>query len=106
VDVAVRLGTTTRRVSASGRDIYAVTAPIVVEGVVRLLDGRNCGAGAAAPGEAFDAADVLAALADHPAGLAVDRGAASTTATTDGHRHAGGRSNCASTRQLNDVSLL
>lgn len=44
------------------RDIYAVTAPIVVEGAVRLLDGRHQGSGAAAPGEAFDAADVLAAL--------------------------------------------
>jgi short subunit dehydrogenase-like uncharacterized protein len=73
VDVAVRLGTTTRRVSASGRDIYAVSAPIVVEGAVRLLDGRNRGPGAAAPGEAFDASDVLAALADHPAGIAVER---------------------------------
>ncbi|WP_447008036.1 saccharopine dehydrogenase family protein [Saccharothrix isguenensis] len=62
VDVVVRHGVDTRRISASGRDIYAVTAPIVVEGAVRLLDGRHRGAGAAAPGEAFDAADVLAVL--------------------------------------------
>ena len=55
VDVVVRRGSDTRRISAAGRDIYAVTAPIVVEGAVRLLDGRHRGPGAAAPGEAFDA---------------------------------------------------
>lgn len=64
VDVVVRRGPDTTRTSAAGRDIYAVTAPIVVEGAVRLLDGRHRGAGAAAPGEAFDAAGVLAALED------------------------------------------
>jgi hypothetical protein len=62
VDVVVRRGSDTRRISASGRDIYAVTAPIVVEGAARLLDGRYRGPGAVAPGEAFDADDVLAAL--------------------------------------------
>ncbi|GAA4727434.1 saccharopine dehydrogenase NADP-binding domain-containing protein [Nocardioides endophyticus] len=63
VDVVVRRGSDARRLTASGRDIYAVTAPIVVEGVVRLLDGRHRGPGASAPGQLFDAADVLAALA-------------------------------------------
>jgi len=62
VDVVVRRGSDTRRISTSGRDIYAVTAPIVVEGAIRLLDGRRHGHGAMAPGEAFDAADVLATL--------------------------------------------
>ncbi|WP_284535337.1 saccharopine dehydrogenase NADP-binding domain-containing protein [Nocardioides sp. T2.26MG-1] len=62
VDVVVRRGADARRRCATGRDIYAVTAPIVVEGAARLLDGRHRGAGAAAPGEAFDAADVLTAL--------------------------------------------
>jgi short subunit dehydrogenase-like uncharacterized protein len=61
-DVVVRRGSETRRITSSGRDIYAVTAPIVVEGAVRLLDGHHRGAGAMAPGEAFDAADVLATL--------------------------------------------
>jgi short subunit dehydrogenase-like uncharacterized protein len=62
VDVVVRRGSDTRRLSATGRDIYAVTAPIAVEGAVRLLDGRYRRPGAAAPGQAFDACDVLAAL--------------------------------------------
>jgi hypothetical protein len=71
VDVVVRHGTDTRRISASGRDIYAVTAPIVVEGAVRLLDGRHRGPGASAPGEAFDAADVLATLERDAGAIAV-----------------------------------
>lgn len=63
VDVVLRNGSdAARRITCSGRDIYAVTAPIIVEGVVRLLDGEHHGPGAMAPGEAFDAGDVLAAL--------------------------------------------
>ncbi|TQM85283.1 short subunit dehydrogenase-like uncharacterized protein [Saccharothrix saharensis] len=62
VDVVVRRGTTTLRTTATGRDIYAVSAPIVVEGAVRLLDGRHRGPGAVAPGEAFDATDILSTL--------------------------------------------
>jgi short subunit dehydrogenase-like uncharacterized protein len=73
VDVVVRHRSETRRISCSGRDIYAVTAPIVVEGAVRLLDGRHRGPGAMAPGEAFDAGDVLAALGRDTDGLAVRR---------------------------------
>ena len=67
------VGSDTRRISVSGRDIYAVTAPIVVEGAIRLLDGRHRGAGAMAPGQAFDAADVLATLERDTDGLAVRR---------------------------------
>ena len=74
VDVVVRRGSDTRRISSSGRDIYAVTAPIVVEGAVRLLDGRHRGPGAMAPGQAFDAGDVLATLERDMDGLAVQRG--------------------------------
>ena len=72
VDVVVRRGGAERRTSVSGRDIYAVTAPIVVEGAVRLLDGRLRRAGALPPGAAFDAPDVLAALAAHPAGIRIE----------------------------------
>lgn len=73
VDVVVRRGPDTRRISISGRDIYAVTAPIVVEGAARLLDGRHRGPGAMAPGEAFDSCDVLATLERDIEGLAVRR---------------------------------
>jgi hypothetical protein len=62
VDVVARDGDDVRRASVSGRDIYAVSAPIVVEGVARLLDGRHHGSGACAPGQVFDAADVLRTL--------------------------------------------
>jgi NAD(P)-dependent dehydrogenase (short-subunit alcohol dehydrogenase family) len=73
VDVVVRRGPDTRLISATGRDIYAVSAPIVVEGAVRLLDGRYRGPGAAAPGEAFDAGAVLAELQRDSEDLAVRR---------------------------------
>ncbi|HZD68971.1 MAG TPA: hypothetical protein VFA45_08680 [Actinomycetes bacterium] len=36
MDVVARRGTETRRAVASGRDIYAITAPIVVEAAQRL----------------------------------------------------------------------
>ena len=73
LDVVVHRGADARRISCSGRDIYAVTAPIVAEGAARLLDGRHHGPGAAAPGQAFDAGDVLAALEGAPHGLVVRR---------------------------------
>jgi hypothetical protein len=40
VDVVVRSGTERRRAVARGRDIYATSALLAVEAVVRLLDGR------------------------------------------------------------------
>ncbi|MCC2322255.1 saccharopine dehydrogenase NADP-binding domain-containing protein [Cellulomonas xiejunii] len=73
VDVVVRRGSDTRSTTAVGRDIYAITAPIVVEGAVRLLDGRHHGAGARAPGAAFDAPDVLDALEAGANGFEVRR---------------------------------
>ncbi|WP_121252150.1 hypothetical protein [Nocardioides ferulae] len=69
VEAVVRRGVEERRLAVSGRDIYAVTAPLLVAGVVRLLDGRARGTGALAPGQAFDASDVLRELARHPAGI-------------------------------------
>jgi short subunit dehydrogenase-like uncharacterized protein len=65
VDVVVCRGEEERRVSAAGRDIYAVTAPLVAEAAIRLTDGRAKARGAAAPGEVFDAADFLTALSPH-----------------------------------------
>jgi short subunit dehydrogenase-like uncharacterized protein len=63
VDVHVRRGDHAARAIASGRDIYAVTAPLLVEALQRILDGRAHGTGALAAGQAFDAHDFLAALA-------------------------------------------
>ncbi|WP_214404740.1 saccharopine dehydrogenase NADP-binding domain-containing protein [Pseudonocardia lacus] len=69
VDVVARRGTEERRLSAGGRDIYAATAPIVVELLERLLDGRSTAVGAVAPGEVGpDALDALS-----PATLALTR---------------------------------
>lgn len=73
VDVVIRRGSGTRRVSAAGRDIYAVSAPILVEGALRLLEGQHQAAGAVAPGQVFDADDVLAALERDTDGLSVRR---------------------------------
>ena len=54
-----------RRAIASGRDIYAVTAPLVAEAAERMLRPGFDRAGAMSLGQAFDAADFLRAL---PAG--------------------------------------
>jgi short subunit dehydrogenase-like uncharacterized protein len=58
-----------RQAVASGQDIYAVSAPIVVEAAVRMLDPAFDRRGALALGQAFDARDFLGALA--PAHLCV-----------------------------------
>ena len=69
VDVVVRTEDGERRITASGQDIYAVTAPIVAEALARILDGRAGATGVLAPGALLDAADVLDALT--PAHLTV-----------------------------------
>ncbi|RSM59101.1 saccharopine dehydrogenase [Amycolatopsis sp. WAC 01376] len=63
VDVVVRSGAAERRIAVRGQDIYAITAPLVVEAVQRVLDGRTKATGVVSAGEVFDAADFLAALA-------------------------------------------
>ncbi|MET8001679.1 saccharopine dehydrogenase family protein [Nonomuraea glycinis] len=65
VDVVVRSGGSERRAVARGRDIYAVTAPLVVEAVDRILTGRTRTVGVASAGEIFDAPDFLRALSPH-----------------------------------------
>ncbi|MEQ0561912.1 saccharopine dehydrogenase NADP-binding domain-containing protein [Amycolatopsis sp. NEAU-NG30] len=65
VDVVVRAGGGERRITARGKDIYAVTAPLAVEAVERILSGRTLVKGLAPAGEMFDAADFLRALAPH-----------------------------------------
>jgi Saccharopine dehydrogenase NADP binding domain len=62
LEARVRRGPRARRAIIRGRDIYAVTAPLVCEAVERILGGSAKRTGAAAPGEAFDAHHFLAAL--------------------------------------------
>lgn len=62
VEVVVRRAAAERRAVARGRDIYAITAPLVVEAAGRILAGRAGGPGVLAAGAAFDAADFLAAI--------------------------------------------
>jgi hypothetical protein len=62
VDVLVRSGFTERRLVASGQDIYAISAPLAVEAVHRILSGRTKASGVASAGEIFDAPDFLRAL--------------------------------------------
>jgi uncharacterized protein YbjT (DUF2867 family) len=63
VQAVVRQDGEIRRATARGQDIYAFTAPLVVEVAHRLLAGRFAAAGAHAPGAILDARGVLAALA-------------------------------------------
>jgi hypothetical protein len=65
VDVVVRAGEEERRIVARGEDIYAVSAPLAVEAVDRILTGRVKVKGVAPAGEMFDAAGFLRALAPH-----------------------------------------
>jgi hypothetical protein len=62
VDVIVRSGGADRRAVARGQDIYAVTAPLAVEAVQRVLAGQIKTTGVASAGAMFDAPDFLRAL--------------------------------------------
>jgi hypothetical protein len=64
MDVIARRGRERRRATARGRDIYAISAPIVVEAATRILDGRIETIGAATAGELFDAHNFLEALSN------------------------------------------
>ncbi|GAA4455660.1 saccharopine dehydrogenase NADP-binding domain-containing protein [Phytohabitans houttuyneae] len=73
VEVIAHSGGVARRASASGRDIYAVTAPLVVEAAVRLLAGEGAKPGVACAGARFDAREFLRALTpDHLAATIPD----------------------------------
>ena len=66
VEATVRRSGSSRRILAQGRDIYAVSAPLVCEAVERVLSGDIRDIGAQAPGAVFDAPGFLRALApDH-----------------------------------------
>jgi hypothetical protein len=64
IDVRVHKGDEERRVSAEGGDIYAITAPIVVEAIERVCAGPYVRSGAFALGELVDASAFLQALVD------------------------------------------
>src|SRR5262245_33692244 len=81
LDVIARKGSEERRAMARGRDIYAITAPLVVEATARLLAGRFKRTGVAAAGELFDAQDFLESISPEH----LDLGAA------DGFRFSEGR---------------
>ncbi|WP_349259780.1 saccharopine dehydrogenase family protein [Actinospica sp.] len=62
VDVIVCSGGEERRAGASGRDIYAISAPLAVEAVDRILSGKIKGFGVASAGGMFDAEEFLTSL--------------------------------------------
>lgn len=62
MDIILRNGLEERRAIARGRDIYAFTAPLVVEAARRILDGAVEARGVLAPGKMFDAQDFLRSL--------------------------------------------
>ncbi|MFE2013296.1 saccharopine dehydrogenase family protein [Streptomyces sp. NPDC059491] len=70
VDVLVRNGGEERRAAVSGRDIYAVSAPLAVEALRHVLTGRTRTVGVASAGAVFDAPAFLRDLAPH---LTVER---------------------------------
>jgi saccharopine dehydrogenase-like NADP-dependent oxidoreductase len=70
VEVVVRLGSEERRAVASGRDIYAITAPLVVEATQRVVSMRSKTGVVVAAGQIFDARDFLRSLC--PAHLSIE----------------------------------
>lgn len=62
MEAVARRGDDERRWQVRGRDIYAITAPIVVEAAERILDGRFKVAGVATAGQLFAAECFLHAL--------------------------------------------
>lgn len=62
LEVVARRDGGERRALVQGRDIYAVTAPLVCEAVQRVVEGPARLCGALAPGEIFDAESFLHAL--------------------------------------------
>lgn len=59
VDVRVRTGGEERRATATGQDIYAISAPLAVGAVRRILAGETRSSGVASAGAMFDAVEFL-----------------------------------------------
>jgi hypothetical protein len=70
MEVAVSSGEKVRRATATGQDIYAITAPLIVEAAIRIVDGLIKKTGVVSPGEVFDANDFLKSLS--PEYLTID----------------------------------
>ena len=70
MEAIARRGTAERRAMARGRDIYAITAPIVVEATHRVVNGLAKRTGVVAAGEAFAAQGFLMSLS--PSHLSVE----------------------------------
>jgi hypothetical protein len=70
-EMIARKGNKERRAAPLGRDIYAFTAPIVLEATGRAVSGLTRPSGAVAAGQAFDAGDFLRLLAtsEPPVGI-------------------------------------
>jgi Saccharopine dehydrogenase NADP binding domain len=62
MEATARRGDAERRAIVRGRDIYAITAPIIVEATHRVVNGQAKRTGVVAAGEAFAAQDFLKSL--------------------------------------------
>jgi hypothetical protein len=62
MEVEVRSGKKMRKAMATGRDIYAITAPLIVEATVRIVEGLSKKIGVVSAGEIFDAKNFLQSL--------------------------------------------
>lgn len=62
MEAEVHLKGKVRRAMAAGRDIYAITAPLIVEATIRILNGMIKKTGVVSAGELFDAEDFLRSL--------------------------------------------
>ena len=62
IDVVATLGNKERKITAQGQDIYAVSAPLVVEAINRIAKGNIKTKGVTTLGEIFDSKDFLKTL--------------------------------------------
>ncbi len=70
MEAEVRSGDKLRTGMATGRDIYAITAPLIVEATIRIAEGLIKKEGVVSAAEAFDATDFLKSMS--PEHLVID----------------------------------
>ena len=66
MEVGVTSGKKVRKIAASGTDIYAVSAPLVVEALIRIEKGWIEKSGVVSAGEVFDSTSFLRSLSPEP----------------------------------------